>query len=142
MLNQVILMGRLTKDPELRTTGNGVSVVSFSIAVDRDIKGPNGERKTDFIDIVAWRNTAEYISKNFTKGRMVVVKGRLQPRTWQDNDGRNCHRTEVEIDSIYFADYMKKDDAAQSGSLPFPGPGNMPLPEGFVPINDDDDLPF
>ena len=86
MLNRIILMGRLTRDPELRRTGSGTAVTSFSLAVDRDFKSQSGEKETDFIDIVAWRNTAEFVSKYFTKGRMAVVEGRLQIRDWTDKD--------------------------------------------------------
>ena len=84
MLNKIILMGRLTRDPELRRTGSGTAVTSFALAVDRDFKGQGGEKETDFIDVVAWRNTAEFVSKYFTKGRMAVVEGRLQIRDWKD----------------------------------------------------------
>ena len=87
MLNKIYLMGRLTRDPELRRTQSGTAVASFSLAVDRDYKTQNGEKETDFIDIVAWRNTAEFISKYFTKGRMAVVEGRLQIREWKDKEG-------------------------------------------------------
>ena len=87
MLNRIILMGRLTRDPELRRTGSGTAVTSFSLAVDRDFKSQSGEKETDFIDIVAWRSTAEFVSKYFTKGRMAVVEGRLQLRDWTDKDG-------------------------------------------------------
>ena len=86
MLNKIILMGRLTRDPELRRTGSGTAVTSFALAVDRDFKGQGGEKETDFIDVVAWRNTAEFVSKYFTKGRMAVVEGRLQIRDWKDKE--------------------------------------------------------
>ena len=99
MLNRIILMGRLTRDPELRRTGSGTAVTSFSLAVDRDFKSQSGEKETDFIDIVAWRNTAEFVSKYFTKGRMAVVEGRLQLRDWTDKDGgkRRRHKCTVFI---------------------------------------------
>ena len=87
MLNKIIIMGRLTRDPELRRTGSGTAVTSFSLAVDRDFKSQSGEKETDFIDVVAWRSTAEFVSRYFTKGRMVVVEGRLQIREWTDKDG-------------------------------------------------------
>ena len=87
MLNKIIIMGRLTRDPELRRTGSGTAVTSFSLAVDRDFKSQSGEKETDFIDVVAWRSTAEFVSKYFTKGRMAVVEGRLQIRDWTDKDG-------------------------------------------------------
>lgn len=87
MLNKIVLMGRLTRDPEMRHTGNGTAVASFSLAVDRDFKSQSGEKETDFVDIVAWRSTADFVSKFFTKGRMAVVEGRLQIRDWKDKDG-------------------------------------------------------
>ena len=101
MLNHIVLMGRLTRDPELRRTGTGIAVASFSIAVDRDF-GPKetGEKETDFIDIVAWRNTAEFVSKYFTKGRMAVVSGRLQIRNWNDKDGNKHRSAEVVADNV------------------------------------------
>jgi single-strand DNA-binding protein len=103
MLNYCVLMGRLTRDPELRKTGSGVSVTSFSLAVDRDFKGQNGEKETDFIDIVAWKNTAEFVSKYFSKGRMAVVEGRLQIREWE-KDGQKRRTAEVVAENVYFGD--------------------------------------
>ena len=117
MLNRIILMGRLTRDPELRRTGSGTAVTSFSLAVDRDFKSQSGEKETDFIDIVAWRNTAEFVSKFFTKGRMAVVEGRLQIHDWKDKDGNNRHSAEVVADNIYFGD-SRKDTAAPAEPLP------------------------
>lgn len=108
MLNRVVLMGRLTKDPELRHTVSGTAVASFSLAVDRDYKSDSGDRETDFINTVAWRNTAEFVSKYFSKGRMAVVSGRLQIRNWTDKDGNKRVSAEVVADSIYFGD-SKKD---------------------------------
>ena len=113
-MNKVILMGRLTRDPELRKTGSGVSVTSFSLAVDRDFKSQNGEKETDFIDIVAWRGTAEFVSKYFTKGRMAVVKGRLQIRDWTDKDNNKRRSAEVVAESVYFADSKRADAAPQA----------------------------
>lgn len=115
MLNKIILMGRLTRDPELRRTGSGTAVTSFSLAVDRDFKGQNGEKETDFIDVVAWRNTAEFVSKYFSKGRMAVVEGRLQIRDWQDKDGSKRRSAEVIAENVYFGDSKqctKSDDVA------------------------------
>ena len=109
MLNNIVLMGRLTRDPELRRTNSGIPVASFTLAVDRDFKSDNGE-KTDFIDVVAWRNTAEFVSKYFSKGRMAVVSGRLEIRTWTDKDGNKRRNAEVNADHIYFGD-SKKDTA-------------------------------
>lgn len=104
MLNKIILMGRLTRDPELRHTQSGTAVASFSLAVDRDFKGQNGEKETDFIDIVAWRHTGEFASRYFTKGRMAVVEGRLQMRDWTDRDGNKRRTAEVVADNVYFGD--------------------------------------
>ena len=115
MLNHIVLMGRLTRDPELRRTQSGIAVASFSLAVDRDYKPEGGERETDFIDIVAWRSTAEFVSKYFTKGRMAVVSGRLQIRGWTDNSGNKRRSAEVVADNIYFGD-SKKDGASSGGS--------------------------
>ncbi|MBP3411924.1 MAG: single-stranded DNA-binding protein [Oscillospiraceae bacterium] len=105
MLNHIVLMGRLTRDPELRRTANGTAVATFSLAVDRDIpNSATGERETDFIDVVAWRNTAEFVSKYFSKGRMAVVCGRLQIRCWDDQAGNKRRAAEVIADSVYFGD--------------------------------------
>ena len=111
-------MGRLTRDPELRRTGNGTAVTSFSLAVDRDFKNQAGEKETDFIDIVAWRNTAEFVSRYFTKGRMAVVEGRLQIRDWTDRDGGKRRSAEVIADNVYFGDSKKDGDGGgyQQGS--------------------------
>ena len=103
MLNHIVLMGRLTRDPELRRTGSGVAVASFTLAVDRDYAAQGAEKETDFVDIVAWRNTAEFVSKYFTKGRMAVVTGRLQIRNWQDKEGNKRRSAEVVADNVYFA---------------------------------------
>lgn len=111
MLNKIILMGRLTRDPELRKTGNGTAVTSFTLAVDRDYKPQDGERETDFIDVVAWRGTAEFVFKYFSKGRMAVVEGRLQVRDWTDKDGNKRRSTEVIADSVYFGDSKKVSDS-------------------------------
>lgn len=114
MLNEIILMGRLTRDPELRHTQSGTKVAAFALAVDRDYKDASGEKETDFIDIVAWRGTAEFVSKYFTKGRMAVVKGRLQIRDWTDKDGGKRRSAEVVAESVYFADSKKTDAAPQA----------------------------
>lgn len=118
MLNHIVLMGRLTRDPETRRTGSGIPVASFSLAVDRDF-GSNretGEKETDFIDIVAWRSTAEFVSKYFTKGRMAVVSGRLQIRSWQDKDGNKRRSAEVVADNVYFGDSKRDGGFDQSNS--------------------------
>ena len=117
MLNKIILMGRLTRDPELRRTQSGTAVTSFSLAVGRDFKSQNGEKETDFIDIVAWRGTAEFVSKYFTKGRMAVVEGRLQIRDWTDKDGGKRRSAEVVADNVYFGD-SKRDSAGDFGGAP------------------------
>lgn len=109
MLNKIILMGRLTRDPELRRTQSGTAVASFTLAVDRDYKPQDGERETDFIDVVAWRGTAEFVFKYFTKGRMVVVEGRLQVRDWTDKDGAKRRSTEVIADNVYFGDSKRPE---------------------------------
>ena len=113
MLNHIVLMGRLTRDPELRRTGSGIPVTTFTLAVDRDFGGnrETGERETDFIDIVTWRSTAEFVSKYFAKGRMAVVSGRLQIRNWNDKDGNKRRSAEVVADNVYFGD-SKRDGAA------------------------------
>ena len=105
MLNHITIMGRLTRDPELRSTQSGVSVTSFTVAVDRDFGGRDGgERQTDFIDCVAWRQTGEFVSKYFHKGSMIVVSGRLQSRKWQDRDGNNRTSWEINADNVYFGE--------------------------------------
>ena len=115
MLNHITIMGRLTRDPELRRTGSGIAVASFSLAVDRDFGGRDGgERETDFIDCVAWRQTGEFVSKYFTKGRMAVVSGRLQIRGWTDKDGNKRRSAEVVADNVYFGDSRRDGD--NSGS--------------------------
>ena len=117
MLNHIVLMGRLTREPELRYTGSNIPVASFRIAVDRDFgKGENGERATDFIDIVAWRQTGEFVSKYFTKGSMAVVSGRLQMRDWTDRDGNKRTSAEVVADNVYFGDSKKSRDDGEGGS--------------------------
>lgn len=113
MLNRVTIMGRLTRDPELRRTESGIAVASFAIACDRDYSGKqNGEKEVDFFDIVAWRNTAEFVSNYFGKGRMIVVAGRLQTRSWTDKEGNKRKTTEVVADSCYFGD-SKPETAPQ-----------------------------
>ena len=115
MLNHITIMGRLTRDPELRRTGSGVAVASFTVAVDRDFgKNENGERETDFIDCVAWRQTGEFVSKYFTKGRMAVVSGRLQIRSWTDKEGNKRRSAEVVADNVYFGDSKRDGDSGSS----------------------------
>ena len=115
MLNHITIMGRLTRDPELRRTGSGVAVASFSVAVDRDFGGRDGgEKETDFIDCVAWRQTGEFVSKYFTKGRMIVVSGRLQIRSWTDKDGNKRRTAEVVADNVYFGDSKRDNDGGSA----------------------------
>ena len=128
MLNRIILMGRLTRDPELRRTGNGTAVTSFSLAVDRDFKTQSGEKETDFIDIVAWRNTAEFVSKYFTKGRMAVVEGRLQMRDWTDKDGNKRTSAEVVADNVYFGDSKRDGEGGGSYSSGYRQDGGYSQP--------------
>lgn len=142
MLNKVILMGRLTKNPELRRTQSGTAVTSFSLAVDRDFKNQDGSRDTDFIDVVAWKGTAELVSKYFTKGRMAVVSGRLQARDWTDKEGNKRRAFEVIADSVYFGDSKKEGDAG--GHKSAGGPVDVYPSDGeFDEIAaEDGELPF
>ena len=124
MLNHIVIMGRLTRDPELRRTGSGIAVASFSLAVDRDFgKTESGERETDFIDCVAWRQTGEFVSKYFTKGSLAVVSGRLQIRSWNDKDGNKRRTAEVVADNVYFGD-SKRDEGGSSYAGNSYGGGN------------------
>lgn len=120
MLNHIVIMGRLVRDPELRTTQSGISVTSFTLAVDRDFKSRDtNEKSTDFIDVVAWRQTAEFVCKYLSKGRLVVAEGRLQIRDWKDRDGNNRRSAEIVADNIYFAD-SKRDSGGDSYGSPPP----------------------
>ena len=146
MLNRIILMGRLTRDPELRHTQTGTPVASFSLAVDRDFKDKTtGEKSTDFIDIVAWRSSAEFVSRFFTKGRMAVVEGRLQLRDWTDKDGNKRRTAEVLAEHVYFGDSKRDaEGGAESGGAYTPPPAE-PGSGGaeFEELTDDDgELPF
>ena len=115
MLYHITIMGRLTRDPELRRTGSGIAVASFTVAVDRDFGGRDGgEKETDFIDCVAWRQTGEFVSKYFTKGRMIVVSGRLQIRSWTDKDGNKRRTAEVVADNCYFGDSKRDNEGGSS----------------------------
>ena len=167
MLNHIVVMGRLTRDPELRRTGSGIAVASFSLAVDRDFAPKDGgNRETDFIDCVAWRQTGEFVSKYFTKGSMIVVSGRLQIRNWNDKDGNKRRSAEVVADNVYFGESKRSSDAgsAYGGSTgssygnyaPNNGGYNAPAPSyggysapasapasDFAMLEDDDaQLPF
>ena len=138
MLNHIILMGRLTRDPELRQTQSGTTVASFSLAVDRDFSDKStGQRPTDFIDIVAWRNTAEFVSKYFSKGRMAVVEGRLQIRDWEDSNGNKRRSAEVVAEHVYFG------DSKREGGGERPADVSCAEPPKTVELPDDDgELPF
>ena len=117
MLNHIVIMGRLVRDPELRRTGSGVAVASFRVAVDRDFAPKDGgERKADFIDCVAWRQTGEFISKYFAKGRMIVVEGRLEMRDWTDKDGNKRTSAEVVVANAYFGDSKREGDSGSYGN--------------------------
>ena len=162
MLNHITIMGRLTRDPELRRTGSGIAVASFTVAVDRDFGGRDGgEKETDFIDCVAWRQTGEFVSKYFTKGRMIVVSGRLQIRSWTDKDGNKRRTAEVVADNCYFGDSKRENEGGSSfGGNTYGGNsyGNYGAPSGnfggysapagnpasdFAMLDDDDaQLPF
>ena len=162
MLNHITIMGRLTRDPELRRTGSGIAVASFTVAVDRDFGGRDGgEKETDFIDCVAWRQTGEFVSKYFTKGSMAVVSGRLQIRSWTDKDGNKRRTAEVVADNCYFGDSKRDGDSGSSYggntyggnsygsaySAPAPSYGGYSAPAApasdFAMLDDDDaQLPF
>ncbi len=160
MLNHITIMGRLVRDPELRRTGSGVAVASFTVAVDRDFGGRDGgEKETDFIDCVAWRQTGEFVSKYFTKGRMIVVSGRLQIRSWTDKEGNKRRTAEVVADNCYFGDSKRDGDSGSSYSgntyggnsysAPAPSYGGgynapvAPAASDFAMLDDDDaQLPF
>ncbi len=157
MLNHIVIMGRLTRDPELRRTGTGTAVASFSVAVDRDFGNrESGERETDFIDCVAWRQTGEFVSKYFTKGSMIVVSGRLQIRSWTDKDGNKRRSAEVVADNVYFGESKRSSEggnaygsnnAYSSYSAPAAPAGGYSAPAApasdFAMLEDDDaQLPF
>ena len=162
MLNHITIMGRLTRDPELRRTGTGIAVASFTVAVDRDFGGRDGgEKETDFIDCVAWRQTGEFVSKYFTKGSMIVVSGRLQIRNWNDKDGNKRRTAEVVADNVYFGESRRsaESNASYGGNTyggnsygnaynaPAPSYGGYAAPAApasdFAMLEDDDaQLPF
>lgn len=134
MLNKVFMQGRLVADPELRRTPNGVSVASFRIAVDRDFKDKSGERQADFVNVIAWRATGEFVSKFFSKGRMAIVEGKLQTRSYEDRDGNKRTATEVVADNIYFGDSKRDQEPEKEPEF---------HPPQFTEYQDDDGkLPF
>ena len=137
MLNRIIIMGRLTKDPELRTTQSGTPVTSYTVAVERDYGG-SGQKQTDFIDCVSWRAAGEFVSKYFHKGSMIVVSGSLQSRKWQDRDGNNRTSWEINTDQVYFGEPKRSDGYAQmdggegySYGEPAYKPAPAPTVEGY-----------
>ena len=147
MLNHITIMGRLTRDPELRRTGSGIAVASFTVAVDRDFGGKDsGEKETDFIDCVAWRQTGEFVSKHFTKGRLIVVSGRLQIRAWTDKDGNKRRTAEIVTDNCYFGDSKNTDQKGTETNGDYYSPGYIAMKDGAsdfaMLLDDDSQLPF
>lgn len=140
-LNKIFLQGRLTRDPELRRTGSGTAVTSFSLACDRDFKSQSGDKETDFIEVVAWKNTAEFVSKYFSKGRMAVVDGRLQIRDWTDKDGGKRRSAEVIAENVYFAD-SKRSESNDNQKENFNALSGR-VSDDFAPISEEDgEIPF
>lgn len=144
MLNVITIAGRLVRDPELRRTNGGVAVASFTVAVDRDFSGKNGnEKETDFIDVVCWKNTAEFVNKFFSKGRMIVVSGRLQIRIWTDKDGNKRRNAEVVADNVYFGDSKKEETSGENyGGYSAPAMPEVPASDYAMLEDDDAELPF
>lgn len=137
MLNNCTIMGRITKDIELRRTPAGVAVASFTVAVDRDFKDSNGQKETDFIDCVAWRGTAEFVERNFSKGKMIIVAGRLQIRSWTDKDGNKRRTAEIVAENVYFGDSKTSSGEKYESAM-----GNRNSQDYAVLDGDDDSLPF
>ena len=152
MLNSIILMGRLVADPELKSTASGTSVCSFRIAVDRDGSGRNGaEKQTDFIDIVTWRQTAEFVSRYFSKGKMIIVQGSLQGRKWQDKEGNNRISWEVQANNVWFGESKNDEQTAAPREEKVSAPAALPPAAsesyssggaGEFTAMPDEDLPF
>lgn len=147
MLNFIVIMGRLTRGPEIRRTASGTAVANFSVAVERDFPSQDGSRETDFIDCVAWKHTAEFIGKYFSKGKQIVVKGRLQIRSWTDKDGNKRRTAEIVADNVYFAGAKTESPAeAQRYDTPVGCGAQAPIdpgPEDYPILTDDDTrLPF
>ena len=143
-MNKVILMGRLTKDIEMRQTPNGVSLARFSIAVTRRFKNSNGEYDADFINCVAWRQTGEFIARYFQKGSMIAVVGNIQSRSWDGNDGKKQYATEVIVDEAYFTGSKSENSTGSNTDLSDSGLDdlNSQYGEDFATIGDEEDLPF
>ena len=141
MLNHITIMGRLVRDPELRRTGSGIAVSNFTVAVDRDFSGGDGkEKETDFIDCVAWRQTGEFVSRYFAKGRMIVLSGRLQIRAWTDKEGNKGRSAEIVADNVYFGDSKRDGDSTGSyGGSPNAGGYSNPAPASDFTMLEDDD---
>lgn len=133
MLNHIVIMGRLTRDPEMRKTGSGIAVANFTVAVDRDFNGQDGQKETDFIDCVAWRKTAEFVQKYFSKGKMIAVAGRLQVRSWTDKDGNKRRTAEIQADNIYFGESKGSDGGIRGGSVS--NEGGYPTAEQYLQQN-------
>ena len=148
MLNKVVLMGRLTKDPELKYTPSNVAVTTFTVAVDRNYARQGEQRQTDFINIVAWRTTAEFVAKYFSKGQLMALSGSIQTRTWDDNEGKRHYVTEVVADEVYFAEGKRENAGASYSQAPIPTeapavqPSAVPQSSDFADLPEDDDLPF
>ena len=133
MLNHIVVMGRMVRDPEMRRTGSGIAVANFTVAVDRDFNGQDGQKETDFIDCVAWRKSAEFVQKYFTKGKMIAVSGRLQIRGWTDKDGNKRRTAEIQADSCYFGESKGSDGGIKGGSGS--SDGGFPTAEQYLQQN-------
>lgn len=152
MLNHIVIMGRLTRDPELRRTQSGVAVTTITVAVDRDFQSRDSqEKQTDFIDVVAWRQTAEFVSKYFSKGKMIVVEGALQSRKWQDKNGQNRVSWEIQANNVYFGESKRDNQGGSDYTAPSYGAPSYgshapsytaPVSGGFTEIEEDGELPF
>lgn len=153
MLNHIVLMGRLTRDPELRRTGSGIPVTSFTLACDRDFGAKGQEKETDFVDVVVWRNSAEFVAKYFTKGRMAVVAGRLQIRNWTDKDGNKRRNAEILAENVYFGDSKQQDSGQKQqpapayppqygGGYDYSSPAQVSDQEYALLDGEDEELPF
>lgn len=142
MLNKAILMGRLTRDPEIRYTESNIPVVSFTLAVDRGYAKQGEEKQTDFIPISAWRATAEFVSRNFTKGQLVAVTGRIQVRNYQDKEGNQRTATSVVADEVFFAEPKRNNGGSPASSAFGGGNYSAPSDDGFMSVDTADDLPF
>ena len=141
-MNKAILIGRLTKDPELKfTTGSGIAVATFTLAVDRPYVGQSGQKEADFIPIVCWRKLAENVANNLQKGKLVAVSGAIQTRKYQAQDGTNRYVTEIVADSVQFLEWSKDGSSSNKGGDSSQGFGNKESDTGFMPV-EDDDIPF